>query len=127
DPLITWQHDVRLLRGGVCTYNGSMWLHRLGTRTHVWDDFDPVESPKITATLKTPRGRPWRGSDQTWLSYKLPDEPMYDSQDGGYRWEQYAQQQGRIPDGCRIIFFPGMKENKPWSREMYKSHRYIHE
>jgi len=46
-------------------YSGGLWMIRTGTRTHVWDNFDPIESPKATKAAGL------LGSDQAWLSYCL--------------------------------------------------------
>lgn len=115
-PLITWD-ELRLLKGGVCTYNGSMWLHKTGTRRFIYDDFNPEQWPTIAAPLKTAKGKPWRGSDQVWLSYRAPNERMYTAEDGVYRCERYMRTRQRVPDNARIVFFPGLIDKKPWSDE----------
>ena len=46
-------------------YNGSMQMMTAGARRQIWDDFDPVESPKTTVKAG------YHGSDQAWISYKL--------------------------------------------------------
>jgi len=117
--LITWE-DLRILKGGVCPYNGSMWLHKMGTRNFVWDSFDPETSPFEIPKYKTKSGKKWVGSDQGWLSVCCPGERLYDARDGIYRWStdlrrRWLKKQYKLKD-MRIIFFTGMM--KPWHGKM---------
>lgn len=112
DPLIT-HDDFRILEGASSTpYNGSMWLHKTGTRTDAWEKFDPETSPQLALSMKT-GNRPWRGSDQSYLSMALPGENTYSTADGVY-------QSGKSgialrPFNARLVFFPGFV--KPWHPE----------
>lgn len=118
--LVTWD-DIRLFKGGRSIYNGSFWLHKLGTRTQVWNKFDPDKSPQI-AKRKHPK---WNGSDQLWLSYMLPGERTYSGVDGVHRSEGYYHPQRRYK--TRLIFFAGNIEKKPWSEQTRLKHPKIYE
>lgn len=90
-------------------YNGSMILLRAGTRTAVWDDFDPGTSPKRGAHVG------YVGSDQAWIAYKLgSQEARWRRDDGVYSWRMHLQHhmRGRLPKGARIVFFHG--NHDPW-------------
>jgi hypothetical protein len=83
-------------------YSGGLWMIRTGTRTHVWNNFDPVKSPKTTKEAGL------LGSDQAWLSYCLKDEAVWKRSDGIYRTRN-------LHPGCNalIIQTPNNK-SKPW-------------
>jgi hypothetical protein len=90
-------------------YNGSMQLLRAGTRTQVYDDFDPDNSPRDA------RKAGFDGSDQAWISYKLgPLEKRWTVHDGVYSFRLHVKpQSGKMPKGARIIFFEGQVD--PWT------------
>jgi hypothetical protein len=104
-------------------YNGSMWLLRSGTRTKVWTEFDPIESPRLAQRAG------YHGSDQAWLSYILPGEPRWTSADGvlSYRCD-LRQYDYMLPKHARIVFFnghtdpwsPSAKRKCPWIEEYYR-------
>lgn len=128
DYLITWD-EFRILKGGVCPYNGSMWLHKMGSRSFVWDSFDPETSPFEVPKYKTHTGKKWVGSDQGWLSICCPNERMYDANDGVHRWstgvrKQWLTKPQRFKDSA-IIFFAGMM--KPWHGKMKGRYNELYE
>lgn len=92
-------------------YNGSMILHTPGTRTKIWDEFDPVKSPVIA------RKRGHFGSDQAWLSACLgPDEKKWTRADGVYSYRNEIKTNGgALPADARIVMFHGHVD--PWSHE----------
>lgn len=112
-PLITWE-DFRILKGAVSRYRGGMWLHRTGTRTHVWDTFDPDKSPWEIPKYTT-KGKPWVGSDQGWLSVTCPGERTYSARDGVYVLPASATKAKPLPEDARIIFTMG--DIKPWQEK----------
>lgn len=117
--LITWD-DFRILKGGVSAYNGSMWLHKMGTRIHIWNDFDPETSPWEIPKYKTHKGKPWVGSDQGWISVCAPGEKVYTGKHGVYRWStgmriQWLKRKKKF-NNARMIFFAGLM--KPWDKKM---------
>jgi hypothetical protein len=89
-------------------YNGSMWLLRAASRTKVWTEFDPVESPRQAGR------RGFHGSDQAWLSYILPGEPRWTAEDGVLSYRCHIKQNGyKLLPNSRIVFFNGHVD--PWS------------
>jgi hypothetical protein len=102
-------------------YNGSFWTLKLGTRSSVWDEFDPVQSPKIVNRNSIV------GSDQGWLSYHLGgDENKITHADGilSYRLHVNGKE---LPDTAKMVFFhgnydPQSKETlseAPWIKDYY--------
>lgn len=90
-------------------YNGSMWMMTAGARRQVFEDFDPVKSPRMAKAA----GR--FGSDQGWLSYRLgPGEATWGRQDGVYSFRVHLQNGAvPLPDNARIVMFHGHQD--PWS------------
>lgn len=133
--------DFKIAQGMKCPYNGSMWMHRSGSHPEVWNDFDPATSPGIVTkeTLHN-HGRPYYGSDQAWMSYKLPGAPTWGRDDGVYQFGMLAlhglfrRATGRLdggnerrdlPENCRIVFFAGPL--KPWSPRLKGMHPPLYE
>ena len=118
--LIT-EDDFRICYGTSSPYNGSMWLHKTGTRSQVWDDFDPAISPGLPKKLLNEKGKPYYGSDQSWLAYKIPGEKVWNKSDGVYAYSRDIRHKPR-PDNIKIIFFPGGL--KPWMMKYYDKEIY---
>jgi hypothetical protein len=100
-------------------YNGGLWLMTPGTRTQVWDKFDPM-APKITQNLKIV------GSDQAWISHILgPGEAMWGTKDGVYSYRNHLKE-GRLPKppDARLVMFHG--RHSPWE-DHPQSHRWVRE
>jgi hypothetical protein len=92
-------------------YNGSMILMRAGSRSQLWTQFDPHQTP-----AKTLEAGCW-GSDQGWLSYCLgPGEAKWSRADGVYSFRNDLNH-GRValPNDARIVLFHGRLD--PWSPE----------
>ncbi len=91
-------------------YNASIWLHTPGTRTQIWETFDPKRSPREAYKAGG------RGGDQAWISYVLgPGEAVYTPEDDGvlsYR-RHIVPNGGRLPAGARMVNFHGPVD--PWS------------
>ncbi len=95
--------------------NGSMWLLTAGARPDVWNSFDPNRSPQIA------RGARFFGSDQAWLSLRLPGEAQWDARDGVYSFRKdivpkrppYA-----LPKDARLIVCHG--QHDPWDETMQR-------
>lgn len=109
-PLIT-DHDFRIVKGIHALYNGSMWLHRTGTRRHLWETFNPDESPGLAYNTYLPNGRRYLGSDQAWISYASPGEAVWSTEDGVHLCHG-SFKNDVTPRNARLIFFPGHR--KPW-------------
>lgn len=86
--------------------NGSMMLMTAGARPQVWDDFDPDVSP--ANALRSG----YKGSDQAWISYCLPNEATWGPDDGVYSYKFDVVKRGALPANARIVFFTGTP--KPW-------------
>ncbi len=93
-------------------YNGSMMLLKAGSRSRVWTEFDPVESPKLAKKLK------YFGSDQAWISACLgPNESIWTKNDGVHSFRNQIQRAGLQPNS-RIVFFHGVHD--PWDADIQK-------
>lgn len=92
-------------------YNGSLWMLRAGARCQVWDDFDPVRSPKTSLALH------YIGSDQGWIGAKLgPGEPKWTTRDGVYSFRNHIQRGSyQLPANARMVIFHGAVD--PWSTQ----------
>lgn len=88
--------------------NGSLLLLRAGSRPQVWEEFDPIASPRFARDVG------YRGSDQAWLSHWLRDEPRWTRDDGVYSF-RVDRCAARLPADSRIVFFHG--RTKPWDAE----------
>jgi hypothetical protein len=105
EDFIIWGETLR-----TTPYNGSMQMMTAGARKQIFEDFDPVESPK--ATVKAG----YHGSDQAWISYKLgPHEARWSRKDGIFSYRMDVRKNGgTMPKGARLIFFEGHID--PWSQ-----------
>lgn len=102
-------------------YNGSLILHRAGTRRQLWEKFDPKTSPNLGLAKR------YIGSDQAWIGVCLgPDEPKFTSADGVYSYRnQIAPRGGHLPSNAKIIVMHGHLD--PWSPQMRMKHRWLTE
>lgn len=107
---------------GVQHYNASIWLHTPGTRTQVWEQFDPRRSPREAYKAGG------RGGDQAWISHILgPGEAVFTPADGVLSYRRHIEANGgRLPAGARIVNFHGVvdpwnpvAQALPWVREHY--------
>lgn len=121
-PLVT-DHELRVVRGYVCPFNTSMVLHKTGTLTNVWENFDIERSPKLLDKHRERIDHKFVGSDQAWLAYMVPKAAFWEARHGVY---QYAWVQGRdVPDNARIVFFAG--KVKPWMDDVRASNWDLYE
>ncbi len=106
-------------------YNGSMMMMAAGSRKQVWEQFDPIESPKET------RRRHMTGSDQAWISLCLgPGQPKWTTADGVYSFRNHinVKQNPGLPKNARIVFFhgsfdpwmPKVQQQYPWVKKFYR-------
>lgn len=92
-------------------FGGGLYLLRTGTRTHVWTDFNGVNS------ICKARTAGYRGSDQAWLSYKLSDsEVCYPNEAGIYSIRDMKNSEAKLPGDARMIQFNG--RTKPWESSL---------
>jgi hypothetical protein len=112
EDFVIWRDPNASLSGNRFLYCGSMFLLTAGTRTQVWEAFDPVETPRLTRE----EGRV--GSDQAVLSKVLgPGEACWTVDDGvvSYRRDVMRQFGGEPRDKDVLVFFHG--KINPWSKE----------
>lgn len=107
-------------------YNGSLFYLRTGTRTKVWETFDPVRSPALGRKLG------YIGSDQAWLGACLgPNEAKWTAADGVFSFRNQIQPPrgtGLLPKAAKIVMFHGafdpwmlnVQARYPWVKEHYK-------
>lgn len=98
EDCVMW-HDTNHKR---LKYSGGLWMIRTGTRTHVWDNFDPIESPKLAQAAG------WFGSDQAWLSYCLDGEASWGREQGLYRTRD-------LVSGSSPLIAQTPSQYKPWT------------
>lgn len=99
-------YEYRPGHGQRC-YNGGMFALRVGEHSHVWSAFDWMDSPIECAKTG------WRGSDQTWLSLRLPGAPVIGQEHGVYFVSAFKKSSDDDPQP-RMIHYGG--PNKPWSK-----------
>ncbi len=102
-------------------YNGGMFLLRAGTRTQVWETFEPAKSPAAG------KRKGYVGSDQAWLALCLGDkEAKWSKKDGVYSYRnEIAPNGGRLPANARVVLLHGRFD--PWSPGMSEKHNWIAE
>lgn len=101
-------------------YNGGLWLLRTGTRTRVWDQFDPRVSPRKGKALG------YVGSDQAWIAACLgKGEARYTRSDGVYSYRNEITKLGHLPATARIVMFHG--KHDPWMADVQSRHSWIKE
>ncbi len=102
-------------------YNGSLVLMTAGARKQVWEQFDPVESPKKGKALG------YIGSDQAWIAACLgASEKKWTAKDGVYSYRNEIQHKGgALPPGARIVVFHGSVD--PWSPFARARHAWVRE
>jgi hypothetical protein len=98
-------------------YNGSLFMFRAGRLQWLWDEFDPIESPKQTREAR------YFGSDQAWLSFRLNGKaPGWDVEHGVYSYARDVHLQ-ELPANARVVFFNGKR--KPWEAKTQASAPWI--
>lgn len=90
-------------------YNGSMFMLRAGARPEVWTDFSPNISRRLAIEAKK------KGSDQGWISYRLPGEATWGPEDGVHSYKFGVKAGAPLPAGARVVVFHGRP--KPWDPE----------
>lgn len=121
-PLVDVADDFRIWADPTppTPYNGGMWLLAAGARRQVWEDFDPVASPKAAAAAG------YVGSDQAWIGARLgPGEATWGRADGVYSFRCDVAAAGRLPADARVVWFHG--RHKPWHPEIRRAHPWIGE
>jgi hypothetical protein len=85
-------------------YNGGLVLMNAGARSKVWDEFDPIRSPKHVSTVKSVVG-----SDQAWIRICLgKGEKRFTEDEGVYNFIRLKNQ--KLPEDAKIVFFAGKRD-----------------
>lgn len=113
EPLWDRPEDLVIIKSATTSpryrYNGSMLMMTAGVRPQVWREFDPIKSPLETKVKQ------FFGSDQAWISMKLPKEVTWDESDGVYSYRMHLQPKGsKLPGNARVVVFHG--EHDPWGK-----------
>jgi|KBSSwiStaDraftv2_1062776.scaffolds.fasta_scaffold30686_6 hypothetical protein len=120
DDFIVWGDTFLKQDNNLPGYNGSMWMMTAGSRSQVWERFDPLKSPQEANRA----GR--KGSDQGWITYVLgKGEKMWTTEDGVYSWRKHLRNSKVLPENARIVFFHGVPWNSlppqiAWVQQNYK-------
>lgn len=122
EDFVIWGGQSVQPRGGVpfCWYNGSLMQLKAGTRSQVWEQFDPRVSPRRAHAANS------RGSDQGWISHVLgPHERTWGAEDGVYSFRNHVHPMGRLPADARLVVFHG--KHDPWMPDVQQRHPWIRE
>jgi hypothetical protein len=134
DDILNDQSDFKIWKvdGEEMPCNGSMVLHRAGTRPYIWERFDPARVCK-NHSLKRVNG--FNGSDQAFIAECLTqDDRFFTKADGVFSFRCHIKERtNRLPDGAKIVFFHGaydpwhdrIKEQYNWVKENYKCNQEV--
>lgn len=112
EDVVLWKNPQNLW-----PYNGAMGMLKAGARPDVWNDFDPIKSPAATHAAG------YRGSDQAWLSLKIPGEATWSDADGVYYINHMpGKLKNVLPENARIVFFTGGNPPADSSMEWVRKH-----
>lgn len=101
-PLLEREEDLVVWRNTAGKIMGGAYLLTTGTHQHVWNLYDPVESPRVLRSIG------FQQSDQGWLNYTLPrSTPSW--RDGLHEARTYKPD---LPATARLVSFVG--DSKPW-------------
>lgn len=127
DPLFAREEDFVIWSNGnrKTPYCGSMVMMTAGARKEVWEDFDREASPARTRELG------YIGTDQAWISARLPGEAVWTPGDGvlsryhvGIRMHKERPMiRPYLPDSARVVFFHGPID--PSQPALQRKHRWI--
>lgn len=97
---------------------GGAYMLRTGTQRAVWDDFDPVLSPRLALAAGL------HGSDQAWMSYKLfPPASAWSSDDGVIKLGWLPPGRRATPPGICLAFTAG--HSPPWNPKTQRIYPWI--
>ena len=100
-------------------YNGGMFLLTAGSHPHVWETFNPPRS------IQEAFNKGYRGSDQAWLAYAIPNAALWRHGDGILSFKQHIRlrRQRYLPKGTRAVMFHG--KCNPWDREVRAAYPWV--
>ena len=102
-------------------YQSSVQLFTPGATQCLWDDFDPLETPKWVN---------WRfgGREQAWIAERLSwTEPYFSDDDGIYGAGRLggAGIYSELPENACLVSFPGKRA--PWQDDIQSKHPWVKE
>ena len=111
-----WQVD-----GEKMPCNGSMVLHKTGSRFKIWRRFNPnFVHPTLSLRRRNPK---FVGSDQAWIAEHLgPQDEFFGQKDGVYSFRCHVKPHGLKENAC-IVFFHGQLD--PWSKEVQQNFEWV--
>lgn len=118
DHLFT-DDPFKICRGAASPYNGSMWQVQPGLYPELWSELNR-DGADEARRQKQPNGRTFFGSDQAWMSYRLPDHPMWTPDDGVMMYVTNILKRTHPIEDAKIVFFPG--STKPWDSELSREY-----
>lgn len=77
-------------------YQGGFYIHQLGTRTYLWDEFKGQETQDMT------RAAGLNGTDQAWMSYRLPVEQFVNKKHGLWKAKEFSQMGNPFRESCLV-------------------------
>lgn len=129
DHILSDQSDLKIwaVDGAQMPCNGSMVLHRAGTRPHIWKNFD---AKKIDPVFGLKRVNGFQGSDQAWIASQIgAGDKFFGKKDGIYSYRVHLNK-GRslLPNDAKIVFFHGrhdpwdesVRQRLPWVSKNYR-------
>lgn len=124
DHILSDQADFKIwgVDGAEMPCNGSLVLHRAGTRAHIWNNFDPGKICPVQG-LKKVNG--FQGSDQAWIAGQMgPQDQLFQKKDGVYSYRIHLRcGRERLPEDARIVFFHG--RHNPWDEGVRSRLRWV--
>lgn len=102
--------------------NGSLVFHKTGTRTYLYDKFNPSEVDSKNAY----RDKGFIGSDQAWIAQNLGEgDHFFGKKDGVYSYRCHLKGKPLPPDACMVFFHGDFKADDlwhvPWIRRALES------
>lgn len=121
-----WFHNPGWPAPGRAFYQSSFQMFTPGTHPELYEEFDPIETPKWV-------NRRFGGAEQAWISERLPwDLPFVDARDGvlgaGRIGDYNSDRACDLPAGACLVTFPGnrmcdqpdVQAKFPWLKEHYR-------
>lgn len=90
-------------------YNGGIIMMSAGSRSFIWDEFDPESTPNLIQPRKDKVELV--GSDQAWISHRLgPGELTFTPfNDGVYDYRKLGVKKN-LPENASIVMFAGKRD-----------------
>lgn len=134
DHILNDQADLKLWKpdGEFMPCNGSLCLHRVGTRTDIWKTFNPQRVHPVTG-FRNYASRPI-GSDQAWIALNMTDkekENTFGLSDGVVSYRCHMRKGihrknppvTELPKIGKIVMFHGRWD--PWDEKTQKEAPWI--